>query len=736
MRNLLGFLLLLFFVGGCGQVPVRKGTQFDSIKTYKDIPGVTAEEIAAIETLKANRKQFFYSILIGTEAFPQPDGSYDGFTIRFCELLSELFGIPFVPELSEWDELIDKLESHAIDFTGELTATEERLQKFFMTLPIAERTHRLFSLVDSDRIQTEADIEGTTIAFLEGAVTAETIRKLYHIPFKEVQVTNYSEAAEMLKNGVIDAFIDEAVADPAFENYDFIHSRIFFPMVHSPVSMTTANPELAPIITVLDKYIVAGGCNLLFELCKKGDFAYAKHKLSRSLTTEEKAYIQHLAEHNIPVRVAFEQDNYPISFYNARERKFQGIAVEVLEEIGKLADIKFENVNTENFIWAKIFEMVKRGEASMIIRLLPIETRKELFLWSTPPYSQSYYAILSRSDFPNKASHQIVRHSVGVLSQSGYKDIYRDLFPSSKNLKEYDTWDECLAALEKGDIELLMASELTLLAQTHYREKPDYKINLRLSVPMNSYFGFHKDEEILCSIVSKAQQFVQTEAIETHWTSRAFDYSKQIAEQRAFLMSIFSSVVSLLLAVAVFLLIRVVLLSSRLKEIANKDALTGIFNRRYFMEQVEIQIERSYRTGSKCYIVIYDLDHFKLVNDKYGHLAGDKVLKETVRRVRSAIRPYDLFGRYGGEEFILLLLDVDEKDVFSTVERLRQTICKAPIIFAGTPISISASFGIALATAPNEIGVTTQRADDALYRAKGAGRNQVILCDYHTESKV
>jgi diguanylate cyclase (GGDEF)-like protein len=130
---------------------------------------------------------------------------------------------------------------------------------------------------------------------------------------------------------------------------------------------------------------------------------------------------------------------------------------------------------------------------------------------------------------------------------------------------------------------------------------------------------------------------------------------------------------------------------------------------------------------SQCFLSIYDLDHFNLVNDEYGHLAGDKVLKETVQRVKAAVRPYDLFGRYGGEEFILLLCDVNEEDAINTVERLRQEVCKAPVVFGKFTIPVSASFGIAALLTGSDIDIATKYADRALYQAKESGRNKVVF---------
>jgi len=167
--------------------------------------------------------------------------------------------------------------------------------------------------------------------------------------------------------------------------------------------------------------------------------------------------------------------------------------------------------------------------------------------------------------------------------------------------------------------------------------------------------------------------------------------------------------------------------SKELKEIAYKDALTGVFNRRYFMEHSLPQIERSIRTNSECFIIIFDLDDFKIVNDKNGHLAGDKVLKETAQRVKNVTRTYDLLGRYGGDEFIILMPEIDKPSVINVTERIRQEICKTPVEFEGKNIQISASFGIAPAAPINDINAAIEQADKALYQAKERGCNRVVF---------
>ena len=125
--------------------------------------------------------------------------------------------------------------------------------------------------------------------------------------------------------------------------------------------------------------------------------------------------------------------------------------------------------------------------------------------------------------------------------------------------------------------------------------------------------------------------------------------------------------------------------------------------------------------------MIYDLDHFKAVNDTYGHLAGDRVLKETAQRVKKAIRPYDLLGRYGGEEFVILMTEIDKANVAAATERIRLDVCKAPVVFEGKEIPITASFGIAYAAPVNDMTTAIKCADEALYQAKDGGRNRVVF---------
>ena len=753
-------IMLVLLLAGCSD---RSGKQENNlnIKSYIDIPGITEQERSAIEALRASGREFSYGILNSTEAFISDTGERDGFAVLLCEFLTELFGIKFNLGIYGWTELIDNLENMIIDFTGETTPTAVRQgsrnelfevggemvpgKEYIMSAPIAERMLRIFTGTDS-QIRHESELNGLRIGFLEGSSTADEIKQYYHIDFETVEITipedsedfvdDYHIAVQMILSGEIDAFVEEATADPAFDIYnkdkETIRSSVFFPMVHSPVALTTVNTELKPIISALSKYIDSGGADHLYELYLEGELRYTKHKLHNLFTPEEKAYIEDFASRGEAVSIAYEHDNYPIVFYNKEEKMFQGIAVDILSKVTELTGVRFESASIDNASWALVYEKLLSGEVDMVAQLLYSENRTEQFYYTDEPYAIAYYVLLSRADSPFYALHQVPRLTVGTTRLSGKSDIYKELFPDNNNLIEYDTQYEALEALERGEINLMMASEYNLLAVINYLERSDVKINSLLDYQMESYFGFNKNNAVLCSIIDKSQMFIDTERIEMNWTGRQFDYSKKIAQERTLYMSIFIIFMALITIAMAFVLVRNVKLGKTLKVIAHNDALTEIYNRRHFMELSAIQASRAERTNIDCFLIILDLDHFKLVNDTYGHLAGDKVLKEVAARVKKSIRPYDIFGRYGGEEFIILMSDVKEikkENVMCATERIRMEVCSAPVEYEDKIIPISASFGVAYAAPRNDMSLAIKFADEALYQAKESGRNKVVFSD-------
>ncbi|MGH8369818.1 MAG: GGDEF domain-containing protein, partial [Gammaproteobacteria bacterium] len=177
---------------------------------------------------------------------------------------------------------------------------------------------------------------------------------------------------------------------------------------------------------------------------------------------------------------------------------------------------------------------------------------------------------------------------------------------------------------------------------------------------------------------------------------------------------------------------------TRNRELAIRDDLTGVFNRRHILEILEQERARALRTGRGFGLCLMDIDHFKDINDRYGHLAGDEILREFAYRVAGEIRELDrmgrdgkseqeTFGRYGGEEFLLVLPETDAEGTRICGERIRTRIGIEHFKSGAAEANITVSIGITIYHPDENIRETLARADQALYRAKHDGRNRVDL---------
>jgi len=157
------------------------------------------------------------------------------------------------------------------------------------------------------------------------------------------------------------------------------------------------------------------------------------------------------------------------------------------------------------------------------------------------------------------------------------------------------------------------------------------------------------------------------------------------------------------------------------------DGLTQIFNKRYFVETLEREMGRAQRYRRQLSLIMFDIDHFKEINDNYGHLAGDHILRQLAATVKSRIRREDILARYGGEEFAIVLPELDRDNAITFAEKIRILIENSVFEFEETRIPLTVSVGVSILSAEADSPETLIKfADDNLYRAKDEGRNRVI----------
>ncbi|MFG3452945.1 diguanylate cyclase [Stutzerimonas stutzeri] len=168
--------------------------------------------------------------------------------------------------------------------------------------------------------------------------------------------------------------------------------------------------------------------------------------------------------------------------------------------------------------------------------------------------------------------------------------------------------------------------------------------------------------------------------------------------------------------------------NKELQRLSSTDRLTGLFNRGHWEEMLRQEYARHRRYDRNAALVMFDIDHFKKINDSYGHQAGDAVIQATAELIRQSTRDADIAGRYGGEEFVVLLPDTDNGGAVTFAERLRRSIEAHEVAYEGQRIRFTVSLGIADLSQPTSgYAQLIERADNALYKSKSGGRNQVSL---------
>ena len=162
---------------------------------------------------------------------------------------------------------------------------------------------------------------------------------------------------------------------------------------------------------------------------------------------------------------------------------------------------------------------------------------------------------------------------------------------------------------------------------------------------------------------------------------------------------------------------------------ATHDSLTSLWNRGFVLDLMERELERARRQNTSVSLLLCDLDHFKGINDKFGHLAGDEVMRETARRILGCVRSYDTVGRYGGEEFLVVLTGCDSAHSKDRAEQIRAALTRCPIRTDRGAVAVTTSLGVACTDDWGHLGgeQLLHEADVALYEAKDAGRNRTVL---------
>ena len=525
---LLFIMLLSLMFAGCQSFDAKQADGPPMFTSYRDIPGVTDAEIAAIEAFREQGVSFSYGMIPSTESFVGTDGELKGAAVYICAWLAKLFGIPFELTLHPMEELTEKLKTGEIDFTGYFMNIAERQDAFYMTDAIALRPVMYFRIAGSEPLSEIRKNRVPRYALIKDSATSRSINRHAIHAFTPVFITEPLDAYKLMQNGEVDAFAGPGIMEISFDKYKDAESEYYMPFIYSSSAISTQNPALAPFISVIKKALKNGALSYVNGLYKIGRQDFLKHKLSLKLTQEERAFINE----NPVVQYAAFHNNYPSSFYNTRYGKWQGISIDVLREVEMLTGLTFDIANKAQALFDENLEMLERGDVRMVTELFRTQDREGRFLWPDTSLVTADFAFISRAEFPNIRVNEGYSVKIGFGRATAYSEVFYKWFPNHNNYFEYESSGAAFEALVKGEIDMVLHSTTGLLRLTHYQELPGYKINVVFNNTIESTFGFNKDAALLRSIVDKALKIIDTRTIAEQWLRKTYDYRAKLLEER------------------------------------------------------------------------------------------------------------------------------------------------------------------------------------------------------------
>ncbi len=407
-----------------------------------------------------------------------------------------------------------------------------------------------------------------------------------------------------------------------------------------------------------------------------------------------------------------------------KDGRHVGIAADYMAMISKVIDTPIELIPTTS--WQQSLDYAEQRKCD-ILSLLNQSAERDKFLNYTMPYINSAVVLVARDGVEYiDGFKDLNNQTLGVVEGYVYETHIRERFPKV-HLVYVDSLDDALRRVSRGEI---FAAVDSLLIISHHMEKlglSNLKIAGQTDFTHKLRIGVRNDDMQLLSILQRAVDSIEPKArneIMRNWFSFRFETGTD--NSRLWQVSLIAFLGIAFVVYRYFMQKqfnrRLKAKNKELQHLSETDQLTGAYNRMKTDSLLAIEFERSRRYGRNLSVVMFDLDHFKSINDTYGHQEGDRVLIVVAALVKEHIRQHDVLGRWGGEEFLILCPKTDLRGAKKLAENLRTELARFDF---GKIDDVTASFGVAQTTTTDDVRRLIRRADDALYEAKQTGRNCV-----------
>ncbi|MGE4318615.1 MAG: diguanylate cyclase [Deferribacterales bacterium] len=454
------------------------------------------------------------------------------------------------------------------------------------------------------------------------------------------------------------------------------------------------------------KHIIAF---LLFIICSTASAV--------TLTPQEAEYVKTHKTFSVCV----DPDWYPFEAVNEKD-EYYGIAADLLRLASGRAGLKPVLYRTAD--WDESIKASKEGKCQAVSFLNKTPVREEWLIFTAPHFTD-YNVFITRNEHKYISDPSALDNETIVFPEgTAMEEFVRSKYPNLKIII-VKSEKEAFEAVDKGKADMTMRS--LIMAAYTIREQGFFNLKIAGQLPdftNKLSIGVIKSEPVLREVLNKAVLTITPVEREKIINDHVAIVIKKGLDYRIFYK--FASFFAVAIVVSFFWILRLNRLNKKLTVLSNTDMLTKLLNRARLTQILEREFERASRYTRPFSIIIFDIDHFKNVNDTYGHQRGDEVLKRFASLASDSIRNIDYLGRWGGEEFLVICPETDSQSAVNVAERIREQLTALRII---DDASITVSGGVAELVADDTVDNMLIRADVALYEAKRTGRNKICMND-------
>ncbi|PJE54383.1 transporter substrate-binding domain-containing diguanylate cyclase [Marinomonas sp. BSi20584] len=659
------------------------------------------------------------------------EGEPVGFEHDLLNLISQKTGLKFEKHIDKWTTIYNSFKNKEIDMISSISYKKYREPFTIFTSPYYNIPIMIFIKDNFGEYNGLKSLTGKKVGVLKDVFYIKELEDLGSMNL--IFYDSYDELTKDLVFGKIDALmqnlpnINHLIKKNLYNNIK-LASELVLPNTNREDLRFGIQPGKSLLSSILQKSLTSISKREIEELSDKWIGSIKEYPGGHiDLNDAEKAYIN---THTI--KYCINPSGLPFEGLN-EDGEHVGMSSDYYRLFEQMLSAKFELVKTKN--WNQSVEFIQQKKCDMLALGMETPERKK-YLNFTSHYLDVPLVVATRVDVP--FINQILDlegEKIGIIKGDAFVKILRGKYPSLKIVEVDDIYDG-LDQVKNGQL----FAYIDTLASIGYEFQSKYfgelKIAGKISENLRLSIAVRKDDVALLGILQKVVNNITNERhrkIFTKWIPIKYEQDVN-----------YKIVWQIVLAIVIFLALMIywnrkiikanTLLKQAQKDIEEKnkelnrlaltDNLTTLFNRRKLEELIQAEIDKGYHVDNSFCLSILDIDHFKEVNDKYGHQRGDSVLVEIASVLKDSLRITDYVGRYGGEEFIIIFPESSIEDVKLIIERVRLKI--AQYDFEGIEHK-TASFGLTAFKAGDTIEAVVKRADNALYEAKESGRNRVVV---------